>query len=920
MALTWQCTHCGKAIRADQSGGKGLSACPFCGKPLILDVREEKAPPATTEEEPFRLRPPASALGVFSMHSAAGGKPAEPSPDETSVFKGEFPDSTRPPEKKIESVQVSGASAEPPRVIHEVQEKPVDSGVLANLHVEERLFPKLPGGKTSVSPPLSVEPRAEIPAEPHSGNPGGTSDHSEVRTPLSGPDCPEQCPGTSDHSEVRTEIPHVPAPKLRLRKSGESSQGQPPAEAKENDSSLLELMTSIGNGSLGDELGQDLESAVLFGDRDGDEPVALRPGNNGSGGSREKTPKQTEPPPDETTDLPVRKESSSRLKQMFKLGIGCLVASLLILVPVMVSGWFLLRNKRHLPHADTPVQADATTVSADSEPEDIKPGSTNEQNHGLLPAPPPPEDLFGSERVDGVAIHNEREALAMLGLTTESEAQATPGSGTPAKLLTMPNAQRLRILTAFPKFFPDSPNKGQVYRELLLDTMDLLQGAGDSIDSLLVDYCRTALAFCPDYISLDIWNDEPILQCRRVVTELCSLDAARTAVLADADARTSLSDLMILLLEEFPAQRAANCRLAAMVLDAIGESPGWELLAKRLIETANEQLETAMPAPGGDNAYVNDAVRTAARLAKCLPAMPDLVELLYVFARHLQALGNDLEAIHLVQVLEENTLDAAWKTRCHRKRRTWDPDLALRDVILLRRNVADAINERLPAALEGINRELIARDIGLQWPVNSPRRSLAEVEKAIQETADAAAETTFPLVTLKNIEEEANRTFRAFAIGDEVQLHLKPGVPGGPLLRGKFRERYPGRVKIAFRMVSASDIVEEDRIRLYPEECETRRQAYIRTHEDAFNRSRKECRQEVAREASARLYPEAGYILRNDDWVSPLALLDGAVARRRNEVKTALEAAVETEIYTREGFVRTATGWQPSDPDADRTP
>ncbi|MBT3374601.1 MAG: hypothetical protein HN742_13555 [Lentisphaerae bacterium] len=219
----------------------------------------------------------------------------------------------------------------------------------------------------------------------------------------------------------------------------------------------------------------------------------------------------------------------------------------------------------------------------------------------------------------------------------------------------------------------------------------------------------------------------------------------------------------------------------------------------------------------------------------------------------------------------------------------------------------DQVESRLQARLaERIKPGHVAEKLGLPWPVSPTTKSLAEVHGEIRTALSAAVDATWPDKPFAAFLAEAKAGFPIYKAGDEVTVTLRRGPGFKSEVKGLVREIGPGQIRIGSRWVARGDLEPRDLAHFEPELAAKEIARLARKANNQYTRERKAFGTETQRRLSAEQYPAAGYVWRDDDWVSAKETLNRTLAQMREDEAAVLRPMIEDEIAAEKRDARVA--------------
>jgi hypothetical protein len=480
--------------------------------------------------------------------------------------------------------------------------------------------------------------------------------------------------------------------------------------------------------------------------------------------------------------------------------------------------------------------------------------------------------------------------------------------------------ERLERSHDFVEAYPRSALCRIVRESLVADTILLLKlGGGDTDPAMVRALCLAALTNAHDALGQDLWSAESLDRAVELLRSMAGLAAPRPE-LWGALCAGGLADLTAAVVRESSMKNTDIVELCSQVVPHLPDGPVARDLRLRFLRAVVDAYRYG-EGGGRMSAFQAQAacrvVSTA--LDECIQAGEgaEHADLVYdaLCAAHTRAPD---AALALMRKAAESLAGEHAARRAARKALYWDRDAAMRLRVALRLRVEALHQKALPQALADIDPQALCEAEGLPFPVKAPTIPAARIDEAIAARVTEAVRAEFPLSRLDDIRHAADRKYAPYKTGEEITVALLAGRMGGRKVTGRFHARYPSHVRIGDRTILKTDIAPLDRIRLDPEQCREHWEQEVKANSEAYKDRREEFRQRKEQELRTIAYTNAGYVLRNGEWISPVAVFDKALARRREEVADALRATIMKEVFEKEGFALVNGEWVAVDPDRKR--
>jgi hypothetical protein len=203
--------------------------------------------------------------------------------------------------------------------------------------------------------------------------------------------------------------------------------------------------------------------------------------------------------------------------------------------------------------------------------------------------------------------------------------------------------------------------------------------------------------------------------------------------------------------------------------------------------------------------------------------------------------------------------------------------------------------------------EAIAKEMKLSWPAAAPTKTPQQVEAELaQRLKSRSGGSTV------NIDETALRNRAAQKVplakpGETVALTLATGGE----LRGELQSYAEGAVKVSGRTVRTSALTQQSLALLDPKVNAAAREKWMQRERVRIMSVQDTTVIGGSQKLRAQLYQAAGYVYWRQQWISPVELLDKAVAYKRQKLTKELRPKIVQEVAARYGFSWQEGKWVP---------
>lgn len=512
-------------------------------------------------------------------------------------------------------------------------------------------------------------------------------------------------------------------------------------------------------------------------------------------------------------------------------------------------------------------------------------------------APPPPPAAPAPPATP--AARQEQAALAQLHL-----------DGPPSL-----NKGRLGLL--FAADYPASPRRHELLDRLVADALTMAAQGEDRLEEEALGHYlaqgrqAAAMLLAAGASVPDLEN-----RCRQLARAggeyYLRLRQQHPLDAAEAAAETAALDYLLTVLDHFPAARRDNVNLCREGRRLFAANPQVGRLQARQLELA---LDFAAQANRPDSTAVDQVLQVGLEAAAEMLAQTPLPEARQDLLFRALARLPDLSHPELVPDLARRMLpvlpDSPRRRDLERQLRQWDPALARRALALALAEAGERF-ARTRRELPPVDREALAVQQGLGWPLAAPSRSPEQVRQEATRRQEAAVAERFPPAALAEKQQRITELYAPLRVGDQVSLALTSQVRNR--VEGLLTSITGDQIIVGNQRVSRQDLSEQDRLRLNPEVCEQLRQNLLHQETAKFEEQRAAEAVRLLRQFTPQVYEESGYFWRHERWCTRSEALDLLVQAEQERRETELRQRVERETLGEAGFAWREGAWVPLGP------
>lgn len=207
---------------------------------------------------------------------------------------------------------------------------------------------------------------------------------------------------------------------------------------------------------------------------------------------------------------------------------------------------------------------------------------------------------------------------------------------------------------------------------------------------------------------------------------------------------------------------------------------------------------------------------------------------------------------------------------------------------------------------EEITEEMIAKRMGVPWPLPEESISPEALARLVQEEVTGKLKAADAGIDLRKLEADAEAAFPVWKVGDQVDFRDKRGRQ----ITGRIRGVYPGSVQIGMSMISFVDMDADTRAHFNEEAAADTRARAVTAERSKYEQGQAQREAQFKDEAETKLYQTHGYLLIDGRYVSPTEVRKRVQYARSRQIEWEAQRREETYL-AQKGFVRWYQDWMP---------
>jgi hypothetical protein len=218
------------------------------------------------------------------------------------------------------------------------------------------------------------------------------------------------------------------------------------------------------------------------------------------------------------------------------------------------------------------------------------------------------------------------------------------------------------------------------------------------------------------------------------------------------------------------------------------------------------------------------------------------------------------------------------------------------------------IDKELARAIKSlIDKEELARGMGLRWPPKPSKMGLNAIEAEIEKKVKQRTVQKFPPALETDVRQMAKKKFRLYKIGEIVNLKTKDGQP----VKGHLRENNGSSVLIDAKKCKVASFHQDSIARLDANVSAIRIQGYIAKMMKKIALRRELYRTKIREDVAHEIYTENRYIQVYGRWMTHGEYFDHKYAPLKHRLTQRLEPKAKFKVYWDHDFREFQREWYP---------
>ncbi|MFO7821839.1 MAG: hypothetical protein R6V56_07300 [Lentisphaeria bacterium] len=211
-----------------------------------------------------------------------------------------------------------------------------------------------------------------------------------------------------------------------------------------------------------------------------------------------------------------------------------------------------------------------------------------------------------------------------------------------------------------------------------------------------------------------------------------------------------------------------------------------------------------------------------------------------------------------------------------------------------------------------IDRQEVAVQMGLKWPITKVTASYKELQQRVMDQVKKEVKKEFPELPEEKLQQQAEEKYPAKKIGEEVSILIREGKGSMPQVQGAFLEETDDRVKIGNRWFLKEDIKDTDLVMFDEDFRRKKRRRFILLEKEKYAVAKKAFMEKRRRQLYRQALVDAGYQKWRGKYVPAEHVLEKKINEMVEQKAERRAPKLEAQMLKDAGFVLKDGQWKPS--------